>query len=149
MTYVAFAIFIVWIVYTPRLRDFFYSFRGIHGTFYSPAATMFALAAAFMGSTLVGSFNAHTDAIRAERTALLQYVDFVNNTPLLANKNLQYQVKDYLQSAMEEEWPLLGKETLSVHTGEIFQSIFKQTVAVAPLLEGTQAGRELATILDS
>jgi hypothetical protein len=147
--YVAIALFIVLIVYTPRLRGFFSSFNGIHGTFYSPAATMFALLAAFMGASLVSSFNAHTESINHERTALLLYVDFINNTPPLANQNLQYQVKNYLQSALEEEWPLLEHEKISKRTGELFQEIFLKTIKVAPVLEGTQAGRELAKILDS
>jgi len=147
--YAAISFMILWIVYTPRFRNFFLGFKGIHGTFYSPAATMFALAAAFMGSTLVTSFNAHTDSIREERTALLLYVDFVNNTPPLANKNLQFQVKEYLQSALEEEWPLLPKEHISPHTQELFQNIFKQTIAVAPSLEGSQAAGALSKILDS
>jgi uncharacterized membrane protein YdfJ with MMPL/SSD domain len=91
--YVSVALIIILIVYIPRLRGFFSSFNGIHGTFYSPAATMFALLAAFMGATLVSSFNAHTESINQERNALLLYVDFVNYTPQLANQNLQYQVK--------------------------------------------------------
>jgi hypothetical protein len=94
---------IILLVYSPRLSGFFSSFEGIHGTFYSPAATMFALISAFMGATLVSGFNAHTESINRERTALLLYVDFVNFTPQLANQNLQYQVKNYLQSALEEE----------------------------------------------
>ena len=147
--YVAIALFIVLIVYTPRLRGFFSSFNGIHGTFYSPAATMFALLAAFMGASLVSSFNAHTESINQERTALLLYVDFINNTPPLANQNLQYQVKNYLQSALEEEWPLLEHEKISRRTGELFHEIFLKTIKVAPVLEGTQAGRELAKTLDS
>jgi hypothetical protein len=140
---------IIWVAYTPRLRNFFLSFEGIHGTFYSPAATMFALLAAFMGASLVSSFNAHTESINQERTALLLYVDFVNNTPQLANQNLQYQVKQYLQSALEEEWPLLEHEKVSKNTGELFQGIFLKTIKIAPVLEGTQAGRELAKVLDS
>jgi hypothetical protein len=147
--YVAIALFIVLIVYTPQLRDFFLSFNGIHGTFYSPAATMFALIAAFMGASLVSSFNAHTESINQERTALLLYVDFINNTPPLANQNLQYQVKNYLQSALEEEWPLLEHQKISRSTGEAFQEIFLKTIKIAPVLEGTQAGRELAKTLDA
>ena len=147
--YVAIALMIIWVTYTPRLRNFFLSCEGIHGTFYSPAATMFALLAAFMGASLVSSFNAHTESINQERTALLLYVDFVNNTPQLANQNLQYQVKQYLQSALEEEWPLLEHEKVSKNTGELFQGIFLKTIKIAPVLEGTQAGRELAKVLDS
>ncbi|MBT8536502.1 hypothetical protein G6715_01730 [Polynucleobacter paneuropaeus] len=79
--YTLIALIIVLLIYTPRLRGFFKSFNGIHGTFYSPAATMFALISAFMGATLVGNFNAHTESINQERTAPLLYVDFVNNTP--------------------------------------------------------------------
>ena len=110
---------------------------------------MFALISAFMGATLVGTFNAHTESINQERTALLLYVDFINNTPPLANQNLQFQVKQYLQSALEEEWPLLQHEKVSKNTGELFQGIYLKTIKVAPALEGTQAGRELAKILDS
>jgi len=149
VVYAAIALFIVLIVHIPRLRDFFSSFNGIHGTFYSPAATMFALLAAFMGASLVSSFNSHTESIDQERTALLLYVDFINNTPLLANQNLQYQVKQYLQSAIEEEWPLLEHEKISRNTGELFQGIFLKTLKIAPAFEGTQAGRELAKVLDS
>jgi preprotein translocase subunit SecG len=104
--YTCIALIIVLLVYTPRLSGFFSSFNGIQGTFYSPAATMFALISAFMGATLVSGFNAHTESINQERTALLQYVDFINITPQLTNQNLQYQVKHYLQSALDEEWPL-------------------------------------------
>jgi hypothetical protein len=147
--YVFIAVSIVLLVYTPRLSGFFSSFNGIHGTFYSPAATMFALISAFMGATLVGGFNAHTESINRERTALLLYVDFVNFTPQLATQNLQYQVKNYLQSALEEEWPLLEHEKTSKKTDEWFQGIFLSTLKIAPALEGTQAGRELAKILDS
>jgi hypothetical protein len=147
--YVAIALCIVLIVYTPRLRDFFSSFHGIHGTFYSPAATMFSLTAAFMGATLVTSFNTHTESIKQERTALLLYVDFINNTPLYTNQNLQFEVKHYLQSVLEEEWPLLEQEKTSKRTGEVFQGIFLKTLKIAPAIEGTQAGRELAKILDS
>jgi hypothetical protein len=147
--YAFIAVSIIFLVYAPRFRDFFSSFSGIHGTFYSPAATMFALISAFMGATLVNSFNAHTEAINRERTALLLYVDFVNFTPQLANQNLQFQVKRYLQSALEEEWPLLEHEKTSKQTGELFQGIFFSTLKIAPALEGTQAGRELAKILDS
>jgi hypothetical protein len=110
---------------------------------------MFALLAAFMGASLVSSFNSHTESINQERTALLLYVDFINNTPLLANQNLQYQVKQYLQSAIEEEWPLLEHEKISRNTGELFQGIFLKTLKIAPAFEGTQAGRELAKVLDS
>ncbi len=149
VSYVGIALIIIWIVHTPRLRGFFSSFGRINGTFYSPAATMFALTAAFMGATLVGGFNAHTESIKQERTALLLYVDFVNNTPSLANQNLQYQVKNYLQSALDEEWSLLENEKISSRTGGIFQEIFWKTIAIAPALEGTQAGRELSKILDS
>lgn len=147
--YACIAFFIVLLVYTPRLSGFFSSFKGVHGTFYSPAATMFALISAFMGATLVSGFNAHTESINRERTALLLYVDFVNFTPQLANQNLQYQVKHYLQSALEEEWPLLEHQKTSKKTDEWFQGIFLSTLKVAPALEGTQAGRELAKILDS
>jgi hypothetical protein len=147
--YVAIALFIILIVYTPRFRGFFSSFNGIHGTFYSPAATMFALLAAFMGASLVNGFNSHTESISQERTALLLYIDFVNNTPPLANQNLQHQVKQYLQSTIEEERPLLEHEKISKNTGEIFQGIFAKTIKIAPALEGTQAGRELAKVLDS
>jgi len=146
--YTAIALMIIWVVYTPRLRDFFLSFNGIHGTFYSPAASMFALAAAFMGSTLVLSFNAHTDAIKDERTALLLYLDFAGNTPVLANKNLQYKVKEYLNSALEEEWPLLELQRISPKTESSFKEILKQTIAAAPALEGTQAGRQLGNIIE-
>ena len=147
--YVSVALIIILIVYIPRLRGFFSSFNGIHGTFYSPAATMFALLSAFMGATLVSSFNAHTESINQERNALLLYVDFVNYTPQLANQNLQYQVKQYLQSALDEEWPLLEHEKISKNTGALFQEIFLKTIKIAPVLEGTQAGRELAKVLDS
>jgi hypothetical protein len=147
--YASIAIIIVLLIYTPRLSSFFSSFKGIHGTFYSPAATMFALISAFMGAALVSGFNAHTESISRERNALLLYVDFINITPQLANQNLQYQVKTYLQSALEEEWPLLEHEKTSKRTGELFQEIFISTIKVAPALEGTQAGRELAKILDS
>jgi hypothetical protein len=147
--YVAIALFIVLVVYTPRLRGFFSSFNGIQGTFYSPAATMFALLAAFMGASLVSGFNSHTESISQERTALLLYIDFVNNTPPLANQNLQYQVKQYLQSTIEEERPLLEHEKISRNTGELFQGIFVKTIKIAPALEGTQASRELAKVLDS
>ena len=85
---------------------------------------MFALLAAFMGSTLGTGFSAHTESINRERGALLLYVDFINNTPPLANQNLQYQVKQYLQSALEEEWPNLEHEKISRNTAELFQEIF-------------------------
>jgi hypothetical protein len=147
--YAFIALSIILLVYTPRLSGFFSSFKGIHGTFYSPAATMFALISAFMGASLVGGFNAHTESINRERTALLLYVDFISITPQLANQNLQYQVKNYLQSALEEEWPLLEQQKTSKSTEESFQRIFLSTLKVAPALEGTQAGRELAKILDS
>jgi len=147
--YTCIAFIIVLLVYTPRLSGFFSSFNGIQGTFYSPAATMFALISAFMGATLVSGFNAHTESINQERTALLLYVDFINMTPQLTNQNLQYQVKQYLQSALDEEWPLLEREKTSKRTGELFQGIFYSTIKVAPTLEGTQAGKELAKILDS
>jgi len=143
------ALIIILLVYAPRLRGFFTSFQGVHGSFYSPAATMFALTSAFMGATLVSSFNAHTESINRERTALLLYVNFVNNTPQFANQNFQYQVKTYLQSALEEEWPLLEFEKTSKRTGELFQGIFFSTIKIAPALEGTQPGRDLAKILDS
>jgi hypothetical protein len=146
--YAAFALMIIWVVYTPRFRDFFLSLNGIHGTFYSPAASMFALAAAFMGSTLVISFNAHTDAIKDERTALLLYLDFVSNTPVLDTKNLQYKVKEYLNYALEEEWPLLEKQRTSPNTEASFKEILKQTIGAAPVLEGTQAGRQLSKIIE-
>jgi hypothetical protein len=110
---------------------------------------MFALLAAFMGASLVSSFNSHTESINQERTALLLYVDFINNTPQLANQNLQYQVKQYLQSALEEEWPLLEHEKISRNTGELFQGIFLKTIKIAPVLEGSQSGRELAKVLDT
>ena len=148
VSYAGTALLIVWIIYTPRLRRFFTSFGRINGTFYSPAATMFALTSAFMGATLVANFNAHTESIRQERTALLLYVDFVNNTPLLAGKNLPYQVKNYLQLALEEEWPLLENERISKRTEGIFQEILR-TTKLTPALEGTLAGRELTKILDS
>ena len=147
--YIAIAVIIILIIYTPRLKGFFASFNGIHGTFYGPAATMFSLLAAFMGSTLVSGFSAHTESINRERGALLIYVDFINNTPPLANQNLQYQVKQYLQSALEEEWPNLEHEKISRSTAELFQEIFLKTIQIAPALEGTQAGRELSKILDS
>jgi uncharacterized membrane protein YdfJ with MMPL/SSD domain len=79
--YVSIALIITLIIYTPRLKGFFSSFEGINGTFYSPAASMFALLAAFMGSTLGTGFSAHTESINRERGALLLYVDFINNTP--------------------------------------------------------------------
>jgi hypothetical protein len=147
--YVSIALIIILLVNTPRLRGFFSSFDGFHGTFYSPAATMFALLAAFMGATLVSSFNAHTESINQERTALLLYVDFINNTPPLANQNLQFHVKQYLHSALDEEWPLLKNEKISRDTGALFQEIFLKTIKIAPVVEGTQAGRELAKVLDS
>lgn len=147
--YASIALIIVLLVYTPRLRGFFTSFDGIRGTFYSPAATMFALVSAFMGATLVSGFNAHTESVNRERTALLLYVDFINNTPQLANQNLQFQVKNYLQSALEEEWPLLEHEKISKQTSELFKGILLSTIKIAPTLEGTQAGRELWKILDS
>ena len=50
--YVSIALIITLIIYTPRLKGFFSSFEGINGTFYSPAASMFALLAAFMGSNV-------------------------------------------------------------------------------------------------
>jgi hypothetical protein len=140
---------IVQILYLPRLRSFISEFQGINGTFYSPAATMFALAVAFMGATLVANFSANNEAIRAERTALLLYLDFVDNTPPLANKNLQYGLKEYLQSALEEEWPLLGQERTSPNTQGHFRDVFKVTLKEAPALEGSQAARELAQILQS
>jgi len=147
--YVFIALSIIILVYTPRLSGFFSSFSGIHGTFYSPAATMFALISAFMGATLVSSFNAHNESINRERTALLMYIDFVSVTPQLSNQNLQYQVKTYLQSALEEEWPLLEHQKTSKSTEELLKGIFISTLKVAPTLEGTHAGRELAKILDS
>ena len=147
--YVSIALIITLIVYTPRLKGFFSSFEGINGTFYSPAASMFALLAAFMGSTLGAGFSAHTDSINKERAAVLLYVDFINHTPLLANQNLQYQVKQYLQSALEEEWPNLVHEKISRDTGLLIQEIFLKTIKIAPALDGTQAGRELTKILDS
>jgi hypothetical protein len=146
--YTSIALIIIWVVYTPRLRDFFLSFNGIHGTFYSPAASMFALAAAFMGSTLVISFNSHTDAIKDERTALLLYLDFVGNTPAMATKNLEYKVKEYLNYTLEEEWSLLEKQSISPNTESSFKEILKKTISAAPTLEGTQAGRQLGNILE-
>lgn len=147
--YVSIALIITLIIYTPRLKGFFSSFAGINGTFYSPAASMFALLAAFMGSTLGTGFSAHTDSINKERAAVLLYVDFINHTPLPANQNLQYQVKQYLQSALEEEWPNLEHEKISRDTGVLFQEIYLKTIKIAQALEGIQAGRELAKILDS
>jgi hypothetical protein len=108
-----------------------------------------SLAAAFMGANLTSHFDANNASIRAERGALLEYLDFTSNTPPLANKNLQFQVKEYLQSVLEEEWLFLEEERTSAHTDLLFQNIFKQTIAIAPALEGTQPGRELAKILDA
>ena len=50
---------------------------------------------------------------------------------------------------MDEEWPLLEHEKISKNTGALFQEIFLKTIKIAPVLEGTQAGRELAKVLDS
>lgn len=149
VVYVAIALIIILLFNTPRLRGFFSSFEGFRGTFYSPAASMFALLAAFMGATLINSFNTHTESINQERTALLLYVDFVNNTPQLANQNLQYKVKQYLQSALDEEWPLLEKEKMSKNTGALFQDIFLTTNKFSSTLEGSIAGLELAKVLNS
>jgi hypothetical protein len=147
--YVSIALIIILLFNIPRLRSFFSSFGGFQGTFYSPAASMFALLSAFMGATLINSFNAHTESINQERTALLLYVDFVNNTPQLANQNLQYKVKQYLQSALDEEWPLLEREKMSKNTGALFQDIFLKTIKFSPGLEGSQAGVELGKVLNS
>jgi len=86
--YASIAIIIILLIYTPPLSGFFSSFKGIHGTFYSPAATMFALIAAFMGATLVASFNAHQESINRERGALMLYIDFVNFTPPISQSKL-------------------------------------------------------------
>jgi hypothetical protein len=110
---------------------------------------MFALTSAFMGATLVGSFNAHTESINQERTALQRYIYFANFTPELSTQNLQYRVKQYLESALEEEWPLLEYEKTSKKTEELFQGVISSTMKLASALEGTQAGRELPKILDS
>jgi hypothetical protein len=149
VTYIVSAMLLVWIIYCPWFRNFFSSLKGIQGTFYSPAAAMFSLAAAFMGSTLVANFNANTDAIRDERRASMTYIDFVTHTPPFTDKNLQFEVKRYLQSSLEEEWPLLKEEKTSPATEALFQSIFLKTMAIAPVLDGTQAGRGLEQILGS
>ena len=54
-----------------------------------------------------------------------------------------------MQSALEEEWPNLVHEKISRDTGLLIQEIFLKTIKIAPALDGTQAGRELAKILDS
>jgi uncharacterized membrane protein YdfJ with MMPL/SSD domain len=89
--YVSVALIIILLFNTPRLRSFFSSFDGFKGTFYSPAASMFALLAAFMGATLINAFNTHTESINQERTALLLYVDFVNNTPPISQSKFTIQ----------------------------------------------------------
>ncbi len=54
-----------------------------------------------------------------------------------------------MQSALDEEWLLLEHEKISKNTGALFQEIFLKTIKIAPVLEGSQAGRELAKVLDS
>lgn len=143
------AIFLVWITNLPSLQKFFKSFAGVNGSFYSPATTMFAFTAAFLGASIWGNFISNTESVKKERQALFAYIEIIEHTPSLADSELRPLVKDYIVSTLEDEWPLLVNQQISEKTSAIFDELYSKTVQVAMTSKSPIIGGLLTRAIES
>jgi hypothetical protein len=102
---------------------------------------MFAFTAAFLGASIWGAFVANTESVKKERQALFSYIQIIENAPALENSGLKPLLKDYIVSALEDEWPLLVNQQISPKTAEIFDRLYSRTLEVAietktPIISG-------------
>lgn len=141
--------FLVWVTHHSACKVFINSFNGVNPAITAPVAVMFAFSAGFMGSAIWGSFSANTESIKAERQAVFSYLAVVNNEPSFANQGLQPILKEYLHSALDDEWPLLYTEQISPKTTTIFSKLYSKSFEVASNAKVPMMGASLAKATES
>jgi len=139
--------FLVWVTHHSAYKEFISSFNGVNPAITAPVAIMFAFSAAMMASVIWGNFSANTESIKSERQAVFSYLELVNNEPIFANQGLQPLLKEYLQSALNDEWQLLPNEQISPKTSAIFNRLYRKSIDVAssakPPLIGAALTRQM------
>jgi len=129
--FVCSALILFFLVFWRRTRPFVTSFSGIAPIWAGSVTTMFTFTAAFLGASVWGAFQVHTDAVKRERTALVGYIELVSHTPELAQSGLRPLVRDYIRSAIDSEWPMLIEQRTSPETQVAFRTLFQKTLQVA------------------
>ncbi len=106
-------------------------FDGINPSVLSLVGTMFSLSAAFLGSSTWGTWEANNDAVKQERLAIVSYIQILESSPELKASGLNNVLRDYVESAVKDEWPLLNDRKTSEDTNKKFQVLINETVNVA------------------
>jgi hypothetical protein len=133
---------IFWVAFHPKFTNTLNKFVGINTGYYGPVTTLFTFTAAFLGASVWGNFQQINTAIGNERVAIIGYRFVIESTPYLRSSGLDKALKDYVTSALEDEWPELGKATVSPKTVKAFEHLMQVSVDVAqkPELNSNIAG---------
>jgi len=120
-----------WVAFYPRFTNAVNKLVGINTTLYGPVTTLFTLTAALLGAAVWGNFQQINAAISSERVAIINYVFTIESAPQLRSAGLTEALAEYVVAVVEDEWPGLGKGTVSPRTSKAFQNLMQKSIAEA------------------
>lgn len=129
--YFGIALFIYWLCAVSPLRHAIKGFAGVVAPFFVFASTIFALTVALLGNDVWLNHRINIDAVRQEGRMLINFSEIVLTSPGLDGKKILIAEKEYAESAINVEWPLLVARKSSPQTQQAFSNLLKETLKVA------------------
>ena len=125
------ALILLWLTSRPWAKIYLESYIGVSNGLYRSVMTVFAFTAAFLGASVWGSFNINANSVNVERQAISILAETVSGTPTLNDEGIQSLLRNYVHSAIEDEWPILVNEQISQKTQVAFNQLRVRIIEVA------------------
>jgi hypothetical protein len=129
--YFGIALFIYWLCAVSSLRHAIKGFSGVVAPFFVFASTIFALTVALLGNDVWLNHRINIDAVRQEGRMLINFSEIARNSPGIDSKKILLAEKQYVESAINVEWPLLVERKGSPQTQLAFSNLLKETLRVS------------------
>lgn len=99
------ALLFSWTSFSARTRPTVVTFQGVVGPFFVSTGTLFALMAAFLGSSVHESARSGANAVMMEREGAIQVMDLALAMPDRAHADrLVGLTRDYIRAVVDIEW---------------------------------------------
>jgi hypothetical protein len=126
------------------------SFKLVSSGMLPPLGILFGLFVAFTAAQ-VWSDNDRADAAVSREASALRSIDILAGTfPGETEAQLRALVRRYIKRVVDEEWPMMARQTATLRPTPVLSEALKLTLALAPSSPGQQtAQREIATAIEN
>jgi hypothetical protein len=141
---------IYWLCVKSSMARYVLPYKGVVAPFFVFASTIFALTVAMLGNDVWFNHRNNIDAIRLEGKTLISFSEIVLASPGVNADKILLAEKQYITSAIDEEWPLLVERKSAPNTDRAFSNLLRETLAAAsdPKIPAVIQG-ELVKSIDS